>query len=1220
MTISQDERRVLIANRGEVACRVIRACHAAQFKAIALYANADRSSLHVMEADEAWSLEGDHPKETYLNPEKVLEVAKKASADLIHPGYGFLSENPEFAEMCEAEGISWVGPSPKTIRLFALKHKAREMAKSLGVAVLEGSPLIENEQQLLNAALKIGFPIMMKATAGGGGMGIVCCRNEDELLTAYDKNRTVAGKLFSDDRVYLEHYVENPRHIEIQIFGDGHGKVSVIGPERECSIQRRHQKVIEESPSPSVGLELRHQLQSWAIALGESVSYRSAGTVEFLLDSDTNDAYFLEMNTRLQVEHGITELVSGVDIVASMLNLAWNSQDFKLKLSGPKFTHAIECRVCAEDPALDFAPSCGTIEQVSFPSFEWLRIDSGIHATSSVSPHYDSLLVKLMSSGHSREESFNHMLQVLNQVVISGITTNIPLLEHIIASSQFQAGKYTTKFLVPSIYDNRLDIQLPPHYQWMQHGIQLIHAGFSTTIQSWPGRTGYWHVGIPPSGPMDPLAHRSANMFVGNESSAACLEFTLKGPTLRFTSDFVFALTGACTDAVLITHESRKAISYWKPYHASAGDILLVNQIQGAGMRGYLAISGGFDVASYMGSTATFPLGQLGGYFGRQLRDGDYLRVNPGTFPELFAPSKNFPQYTNTWRIGVIPGAHDTSEFFTVADVRMFYDTKWQVHFNSNRMGIRLNGPKPTFARKDGGEGGSHPSNVHDCTYAIGSINFTGDMPIVLMNDGPSLGGFVCMATVAGSEMWKLGQVAAEDNVQFYPVTYADACHALTQPLLPAPQLPESEIENSCVRYKDVAYRQAGERCLLVEYGEMVLDLRMRFRIHALMQSLRPHMKLTAVQRKGGSGGFLEELCPGVRSVQIQYDPLGISKPDLLQLLWQCEDSLPDVSSGEFQIESRLVKLPIAVDDEWSRMAIDKYMRSVRSKATYLPDNIQFIAENNGVPDRMQVLERVMKSEYLVLGLGDVYLGAPCAVPLNALSQFTVPKYNPARTFTPEGAVGIGGSYLCIYPMESPGGYQLIGRTLPIWDKHCHRSAFGNKPWLLRWFDRIQFYPVTSQELLSYRHDLASNKQTIDITPGKFHLSDYLNQFIQDKDAIDAFKLCKQTSSQCMLQKEMEMVKCASDITTKCMSQDEDDESPPPGGTKVVAPCAGSVWKIVSHPGTKISDQAVLVVLESMKMEFEVRSGTGGTWQSISSLKEGQFVHAGQMLGFVLPS
>jgi acetyl-CoA carboxylase biotin carboxylase subunit len=439
-------KKILIANRGEIASRVIRTCANMGISSVAVYSDPDSNSQFVFEADEAVPLGGASPVESYLRADAIIEAARKTGADAIHPGYGFLSENAEFAEQCEAAGITFIGPTPHAIRMMGSKLTARELMEDAGVPVLPGRDLSEvNSRDALAYAEEIGWPVLVKASFGGGGRGMRVVREPAELIEAIDSARREAGSAFGNDTVFLEHYVDEPRHIEIQIFGDQFGRVEHLN-ERECSIQRRHQKIIEESPSPAVNAQLREQMGQAAIKAGEALNYVGAGTVEFLLAPDGR-FYFLEVNTRLQVEHPVTEMVTGLDLVRLQIEVA-NGIPLPSEVAQPAITgHAIEARLYAEDVAQDFLPAAGPLRLFEVPELPGIRVDAGVRSGDNVSTNYDPMLAKIIAHGTTRSEAINRLSSALRQTRIAGIETNRTLLVGILEEQEFSSGNVDTHYL-----------------------------------------------------------------------------------------------------------------------------------------------------------------------------------------------------------------------------------------------------------------------------------------------------------------------------------------------------------------------------------------------------------------------------------------------------------------------------------------------------------------------------------------------------------------------------------------------------------------------------------------------------------------------------------------------------------------------------------------------------------------------------------------------------
>jgi len=605
--------KLLIANRGAIACRILRTLRTMQVQGVAVYSDADLSSLHIREADEAYSL-GDGPAaQTYLVTEKIIATARACGASAIHPGYGFLSENAIFAEACEAAGLVFIGPTPQQLRTFGLKHTARALAKSQGVPMLEGTELLADSVEACQMAQRIGYPVMLKSTAGGGGIGMRVCHHDDELKDAFETVQRLGQNNFSDAGVFLEKYIERARHLEVQIFGDGRGEVIALGV-RDCSIQRRNQKVIEETPAPSLPAGMADALCAAAILLGKAVNYRSAGTVEFVYDSLAEQFYFLEVNTRLQVEHGVTEQVWGVDLVRWMIELAAGElPPLSTLMAGlSPHGHAIQARIYAEDPGRHFQPSPGLLTEVVFPPADGtaLRIDSWVEAGCEVPPFFDPMIGKVISHCASREQAITALNTALGATRLYGVETNRLYLQQILAFAPFVQGQPSTRCL------EKL------HYQAAT--VEVLSAGTQTSVQDYPGRLGYWAVGVPPSGPMDDRALRLGNRLLGNEPGAAALEITLSGPVLKFNTAIQVVVSGA---PIAVSLDDRPQAMHCV-FTVPAGSVLKIGNILDAGVRSYLCFSGGLDVPDYLGSKSTFTLGQFGGHAGRALCAGDVLHLS----------------------------------------------------------------------------------------------------------------------------------------------------------------------------------------------------------------------------------------------------------------------------------------------------------------------------------------------------------------------------------------------------------------------------------------------------------------------------------------------------------------------------------------------------------------------------------------------------------------
>jgi len=619
------------------------------------------------------------------------------------------------------------------------------------------------------------------------------------------------------------------------------------------------------------------------------------------------------------------------------------------------------------------------------------------------------------------------------------------------------------------------------------NAIEVLSPGTLTTVQDWPGRVGHWHVGVPPSGPMDERSFRLGNRLLGNPEGAAGLEATLTGPKLRFGVATRVAVTGA--PLVVTLASSSKGddtpMPQWAAFDVPAGAVLKLGAIRGVGMRAYLLFACGLAGPQTMGSRAVFAMAGLGG---RPLRRGDTLALAghaTGSLaagsPPAGAPPASMPgiasspegDIANEHTLRIVLGPQGAPDYLTERGMRELLGARWQVHHHSDRTGIRLVGPRPGWARSDGGEAGLHPSNILDSAYSVGTVMLAGDMAVIVGPDGPSLGGFIAVGQVIRADRWRLGQLRAGDSVRLQAIDpeHALGLHAHAQALiaaqpattpggLPAAAAPwrtppatprEPILDHPCDgAHGPITYRRAGECAVLVEFGEPRLELRSRVRAQALLEAL---------QAEAIDG--VESITPGVRSLHIEHRPERLSARALIAAVARLEAELP---APERQlIPGRAVYLPLAWRHSEVERAVERYQSSVRADAPWCPDNIDFIRRINGLDDECAVRQIVFDASYLVLGLGDVYLGAPVAVPLNPRHRLVSTKYNPARTWTPANAVGIGGAFLCVYGIEGPGGYQLVGRTVQVWDHSAE------PPWRLRHFDQLRFEPVAEAELEELR-------------------------------------------------------------------------------------------------------------------------------------------------------
>ncbi|TAJ48101.1 MAG: urea carboxylase [Herbiconiux sp.] len=1217
---------LLVANRGEIACRIIRSARSLGLRTVAVFSDADRAAPHVTLADEAVHIGPASPRESYLDAARIIRAALQSGAGAIHPGYGFLSENAEFARAAEAAGIVFVGPTPEQLSMFGAKDAARRAAAAAGLPMVRGTEVLADVEEALDAAEELGFPIILKATGGGGGIGMQVCRSRDEVAEAFPAIQRVAQQSFGSGAVFAERFIENARHVEVQVFGDGRGGVVSLG-DRDCSLQRRNQKVVEEAPAFDLDDALRERLHATARALCASVGYRSAATVEFVYDSERQEASFLEVNTRLQVEHPVTEVVTGVDLVDWMLRLAGGDDSFLVPYRDggvvPVSGFAVEARVYAEDPNRGYQPSAGVITQAVFPEASAARVDGWVSTGTEVSSVYDPMLAKVITGGSSRAEAWDALADALAGTRIDGIETNLGLLRALAVEPLVRERSHSTATLA-GLADP-------------EPRITVLRPGLLTTVQDWPGRTGYWQIGVPPSGPMDDLSFRLGNVALGNPEGAPGLECTATGPRLQFTQTTRVAVTGA---PVVVTVDGEPA-PMWEPVVVPAGGVLDLGAATDVGLRTYVLFDGGLDVPDYLGSRSTFTLGQFGGHGGRALVGTDVLRVAPsrGGDPRTEAaagapglPSAGAiamdvrPALVHAWELAVSEGPHAAPEFFTRADIDQLFSSDYEVHFNSARTGVRLVGPKPAWARSDGGEAGLHPSNIHDNAYSVGALDFTGDTPILLGPDGPSLGGFVCPVTVVAAERWKLGQLKPGDTVRFVPVP-AERAPALSQlGVARAAAHPRvarigRDDDDGVIARTDgspaVTYRRSGDDNVLVEYGDIVLDLGLRARVHALHQLLES-------ERIAG----VRDLTPGIRSLQVHVDPEVLPISTLIGLLMDREQLIPDTAS--LVVPSRRVRLPLSWDDPATREAIERYMNGVRDDAPWTPWNIEFIRRINGLADVDEVYRTVFDAEYLVLGLGDVYLGAPVATPLDPRHRLVTTKYNPARTWTAENSVGIGGAYLCIYGMEGPGGYQFVGRTTQVWSRFGSFAGSGGgngradapsgdrRPWLLDFFDRISWFPVSAEELLDRRADIAAGRAEFDIEDGTFSLAEYSGFLDENADSIAAFRAKQAVAfaeERAAWERSGEFDRAEA---VEVVVEPEAFDAVPEGSVSVDAPFVAHVWKLGVTEGQRVEAGDLLVSLEAMKMETNLLSPVTGVVQQLR-VGLGRQVRAGETVAVVVP-
>ncbi|KAF2107061.1 allophanate hydrolase subunit 2-domain-containing protein [Lophiotrema nucula] len=1200
-------KTLLIANRGEIAVRICRTAKKLNIKTVAIYSEADSASQHVRDADQAVLLPGGNST-AYTDEETIIKIAKEQGADAIVPGYGFLSENANFARLAGEAGIVWVGPSPESIEQFGVKHVARELAEKANVPIVPGTKgLVEDEEAAAKAAESIGFPVMLKATGGGGGMGLITCNSADEVREGFKMVQSRGKTLFKNSGVFIEAFYPASHHIEVQVFGNGQGQAIHFG-ERECSIQRRHQKVIEECPSPFVEKhpELRQKLGEAAVRLAESIKYGSAGTIEYLVDDKSGDFFFLEMNTRLQVEHGITELCYDVDLVELMLKQAdaqlvgqggLDGEELKTMQPTKPSGAAIEARLYAENPLKDYAPSPGLLQKVEWKDVPGSRIDTWVFTGSRITPNYDPLIAKAMVHSKTRDEAIAGMKQLLTESSICGPPTNFEFLAEIMDDSRFKAGDTMTSFL--------------KDFKYVPHAIDVISAGAYTLIQDLPARPTVGK-GIPHSGPMDPLAFQIANTLVGNPRGKEGLEITLSGPELRFVGPAIVALCGAPMETSLDGEE----FPMWTKVKIEAGQKLKIGKTTGGGCRTYLAVYGGFPtVADYFGSKSTSPLVAIGGYQGRALAPGDLLQITadlPDKIDIVSLPESIRPKYESHWEIKAMVGPHDEG-YLQPEDIEMIYNTKWKISHNASRSGIRLVGPVPKWARKDGGEGGAHPSNLIEYGYPLGTLNWTGDDPCIFPVDAPNFGGFVSSTTVIRAEWWKLGQIKAGNTLQYVRVGLSDALkkRKMVNKFLDNIELGtgnggdftkveklqachiefhEDDIGKAVIWEKEadghvpaVKYRQGGDDHLIVEYGNDSFDLNHRCRVTALENALHssstpPNIKDHLVNTVGCCTTLL-----------LFYDGCSLPRKDLVAYLQSLESSLGDLRTAK--VPTRLFKLPITFESKAQTEATERYMTNQRPHAPYLPDNLAFVAKNNAfTPQHLKDI--YLSGQFMAVEVG-FFCGNTCSLPIDPRQRMSAPKMNPSRVFTPEGTVSWGGSCMSIYPVDSPGGYQMTGRTVPCWDYYGSKPSFSaRQPWLFKDFDILTYYQVSEAEMDDLLALFKAGKYEFRFEDVEFDMGAH-NKLLEET----AEEVKEMRRKQAVAQEEM--VKAENESLERWRrekAENQVDESTidklmqDPAIISIEAPVDANVWKVEVAEGDEITEDLTIVILEAMKLEIAVKT------------------------------
>lgn len=963
-----------------------------------------------------------------------------------------------------------------------------------------------------------------------------------------------------------------------------------------------------------------------------------------LVDDETASFYFLEVNARLQVEHCVTELCYDIDLVALMLMQADAELAGKGGIAaetlrgwqkdGPKGA-AIEARLYAENPIRDYAPTPGLLQLVEYATDQvgHARIDGWVSSGTKVSASYDPMLSKMCVWGESREAAIKDARTLISKSKVQGTPTNLGLLRAIVASDLFATGQTLTSFLTPS-----------SGFEYRPCAFEVLSGGISTTVQDRHGRKGVGH-GVPEAGAMDPLSLQVANLIAGNPAGTEALEITLAGPELLFHADAIVALAGAEMD---LTLDGKSVECYTRITIAKGSKLKITKVAQGAaGCRSYLAIRGGLpEVPVYLGSKSTCPSLGFGGYQGRALLAGDTLemdvessqlaasgKVQPYTLPQAARLTALFEEGTGDkgWPLLCMTGPFDDDGFLAAEDRQKLYGSCWKVSHNAARTGIRLEGPRYKWTRKDGGEGGSHPSNVLEFGYSSRGINMNGDVPVILGRDGPDLGGLLISNTIISSE-WRDGQMKPSDKLHFVPVTFDQAREvnarveryleqikkavdggsadieplsmSVADPIYAQGDFSESKsilasIEALEGERPKVKIRSAGDRFVMMEYGDMTADIINRCRIELLVREIE----------KVKSERGVVDLNPNLRSVTIQIDPSKVD--DLARLVdWLVELEKQIPSARDVKIPTREFTLPVTFEDPEVKASIQKYMETVRSKAVYLPDNSEYLAEANGYASKREVEEAVVGCRQLAVAVG-FFMGTPILLPLDPRKRMRCQKYNPTRLTTPAGALGHGGSCFAIYPVSCPGGYALLGRTLPCWSTFGDKPGFSTtQPYLFENFDTIQFekvdqatYDRALREFDAGTYKWKVKETVFDVAEQSTFLESIL-EATEEFRAQQAISLSKAEEKEERLfaewQKEVEEAerRKASGQSGGGDQGDNatlDDFANDPSAVPITSGLAANVWKVLVKKGDKIEPGQKVAILEAMKMEIDVIAPEGCT-------------------------
>ncbi|KZV81306.1 AHS2-domain-containing protein [Exidia glandulosa HHB12029] len=919
------------------------------------------------------------------------------------------------------------------------------------------------------------------------------------------------------------------------------------------------------------------------------------------------------MNTRLQVEHGVTELCYNVDLVELMLRQAdaerggrggMNAHELQSLCTAEPNGVAIEARVYAENPAKDFAPCPGLLQLVQWHDIPGSRIDTWVFSGSRVTPNYDPLIAKLMVHASTRTAALEGLQEVLSNSKICGPPTNMAFLAAVTSSPAIKAGNTLTSFV--------------QSFAFAPHAIEVVSGGAYTLVQDLPARPAVGK-GIPHAGPMDLLTFQLANILAGNARGAAGLEITLTGPELRFLGPAVVALCGPTVDATL----DGAPFPTWSRQYVRAGQSLKIGKLGGGGCRAYLAIYGGLpSVADYFGSKSTSPSVGIGGYQGRQLAPGDQLEVvaplpdalvGSASMGNVELPERLRPMYTTDWKIKAMVGPHDEG-YLLPEDIDMIYSTSWKVSHNASRSGIRLVGPVPRWARKDGGEGGSHPSNLVEYGYPIGALNWTGDDPCIFPVDCPNFGGFVSSTTIVRADWWKMGQLKAGDRMQYERVSLEDALEARArlemflqsvegavssaagfdgvQPLDTHSRAPSTLLQtwgdavvgrrSERDQQPEVTYRQGGDDHLIVEYGRETFDLNHRCRVTALESHIRSSKTPSWI------ADHLTTTMGCCTSLLLFYDGSQLSRARLLEYLLSLEDQLGDLTG--MTLTCRRFKLPMTFQSTALRDAIQRYMDTQRPHAPYLPDNLSFVARNNSISTE-QLKEILLTGTFVAVVVG-FYCGNTVCLPSDPRHRLNCPKMNPSRVYTPEGTVSWGGSCMSLYPVDSPGGYMCLSRTVPCFDTLGWKPGFAaTRPWLYRDFDLLTYYEVSEDEMDDMLRMYKAGRYVWEWEEVAFDMAEHNRLLAETVDEVQTLR-----SKQAIAQEEMTRAETESlarwreeKLRLRVDESTIEDLVNDPSIIAVEAPVDANVWKVEVVEGALLKPAQLIVILEAMKLEIAVR-------------------------------